>query len=256
MKFTARAIAAALMLSACASTSEPVSQAEGQWISLFNGRDLSGWTPKFAHHPLGENINNTFRVENGVLVVSYDGYTELGDQFGHLFYQTPYSHYRIRLEYRFVGEQIAGGPPWGLRNNGIMVHAQPPETMGFDQFFPDSVEVQLLGADGLNPRTTANLCTPGLSVLLNGERSEEHCFNSNVQGPAPGEWASIEVEVRGNQVIRHIVNGQVVMEYFEPLLDEQKPWSPTRALASGYIALQAESHGTEIRNVQLMVIEE
>ncbi len=250
MKCISGALAATFVLGACASSAP-----EPQWVSIFNGRDLSGWTPKFAHHPLGENYNNTFRVEGGVLVVSYDRYTELGDQFGHLFYQTPYSHYRIRFDYRFVGEQIPGSPAWGLRNNGIMVHSQPPETMALDQFFPDSVEVQLLGRDGVTPRTTANLCTPGISVLLNGERSEEHCFNSDQQGPAPGEWASIEVEVQGNQVIRHIVDGRVVMEYFEPLLDKDSSWSPTRALSSGYFALQAESHGTEMRDIEIMLLE-
>lgn len=250
MKKIALALAAACVLGSCASTPDP------EWVSIFNGRDLSGWTPKFAKHPLGENYNNTFRVEQGVLVVSYDRWTELDEQFGHLFYETPFSHYRIRLEYRFVGEQVPGGPDWALRNNGIMVHAQPPETMGLNQDFPDSVEVQLLGRDGVTPRTTANLCTPGLSVLLNGERSQDHCFLSQHQGPAPGEWASIEVEVQGNEVIRHIVDGEVVMEYFQPLLDEPKPWSSSAALSSGYIALQAESHGTEIRNIEIMVLDQ
>jgi hypothetical protein len=250
MKRLAQAAIAALLLTACASTPEP------QWVSIFNGRDLSGWTPKFTHHPLGENVNDTFRVEQGMLVVSYDRWTAFGGQFGHLFYETPYSHYRIRLEYRFVGEQVPGGPEWAVRNNGIMVHSQPPETMTLDQNFPNSVEAQLLGRDGVAPRTTANLCTPGISVLLNGERAGGgHCYNSDQQGPAPGEWASVEMEVQGSQVIRHIVNGRVVMEYSEPQVDNVSPWSPTRVLSSGYIALQAESHGTEIRNIELMALD-
>jgi hypothetical protein len=40
---------------------------------LFNGRDLTGWTPD---HPLQtyENYADTFRVEDGILRVSYDKY--------------------------------------------------------------------------------------------------------------------------------------------------------------------------------------
>ena len=47
------------------------------WIQLFNGRDLDGWTPKFAKHDLGENFNDTFRVEDGLLKVRYDKWTTL-----------------------------------------------------------------------------------------------------------------------------------------------------------------------------------
>lgn len=246
-----KTVAAALLLAACASAPQ-----EPQWEPLFNGRNLDGWTPKFAKHPLGVNLNNTFRVENGLLVIDYSGYQALDEQFGHLFYQTPYSHYRIRAEYRFVGEQVAGAPAWALRNNGLMLHSQPPETMGVDQPFPDSVEVQLLGGDGTNPRTTGNLCTPGLSVLLNGERSETHCFNSSSPTYAGDQWVTIEVEVNGGESIRHFINGQLVLEYSEPLLDATSAWAPTRDLTSGYIAIQAESHPTEFRRIEILNLDE
>jgi hypothetical protein len=44
------------------------------WLVLFNGKDLKGWTPKIAKHDLGDNFGNTFRVENGLLEVRYDKY--------------------------------------------------------------------------------------------------------------------------------------------------------------------------------------
>ena len=40
------------------------------WIQLFNGKDLEGWTPKFTGYPLGVNHLNTFRVEDGLFKVS------------------------------------------------------------------------------------------------------------------------------------------------------------------------------------------
>ena len=77
-----------------------------EWISLFNGKDLEGWDIKIKGFELNNNYKNTFRVENGNLVVSYDEWDKWNGEFGHIFYKTPYSHYRLRVEYRFVGEQV------------------------------------------------------------------------------------------------------------------------------------------------------
>ena len=94
----------------------PFMQAEEGWIQLFNGKDLEGWVPKIRYHKIGENYGNTFRVEDGVLKVGYDpqSYPEFKETFGHLFYNTPYSHYVLRAEYRFVGQQVKGGPTFSL----------------------------------------------------------------------------------------------------------------------------------------------
>ena len=125
-------------------------QAPGEsqdWIQLFNGRDLTGWTAKLTHHELGDNHAQTFRVEDGLLKVRYDRYTDgFKTRFGHLFYEKPYSYYRLRVEYRFVGEQAAQGPgAWAIRNSGIMFHSQPPQTIMKEQTFPISIEAQFLG---------------------------------------------------------------------------------------------------------------
>ncbi|MFZ9263055.1 MAG: family 16 glycoside hydrolase, partial [Chitinophagaceae bacterium] len=82
------------------------------WESMFNGKDLTGWTPKVRNYPAGENFGNTFRVEDGKLVVRYDAYDKFDERFGHLFYNKPYNYYRIRLEYRFIGDQAKDGPGW------------------------------------------------------------------------------------------------------------------------------------------------
>ena len=105
------------------------SPAPKSWKSLFNGKDLSGWTPKFKGYALGKNVKETFRVEDGLLKVSYENYEEWGTLFGHLFYEQEYSHYKLRVEYRFVGEQVAKGPGWAWRNNGVMIHGQSAESM-------------------------------------------------------------------------------------------------------------------------------
>ena len=92
----------------------------GDWRRLFNGRDLTGWTPKIRRHELGDNYADTFRVRDGALEVAYDGYDTFGEQFGHLFFAEPFSRYRLRLEYRFVGAQAPDAPSWAERNSGVI----------------------------------------------------------------------------------------------------------------------------------------
>src|SRR5687768_10533213 len=172
----------------------------GKWRQLFNGKDLDGWTPKITGHALNENFGKTFRVEDGVLKVSYDQYRDFGNQFGHLFFKEPFSNYRLRVEYRFVGEQVAGGPDWAFRNSGVMIHCQKPETMARDQKFPVSIEVQLLGGKGSGERPTANLCTPGTHVVMDGQLLKRHCTNSKSKTYHGDQWVTAELEVRGKKL--------------------------------------------------------
>ena len=82
-----------------------------QWIQLFNGRDLADWTIKFSKHDLGDNARNTFRVTDGLLQVRYDQWPSFNGECGHIFYKDPFSYYLLAAEYRFVGDQVTGGPP-------------------------------------------------------------------------------------------------------------------------------------------------
>lgn len=235
---------------------------EGQWITLFNGKDLKGWHPKITGYDLDDNFGNTFRVEDGLLKVRYDQYEKFEGQFGHLFYETPFSHYRMRIEYRFVGEQTPGGPGWAFRNSGIMFHCQMPKSMRKDQDFPVSIEAQMLGGNGTNKRTTANVCSPGTHLVMNDKLMTQHCINSKSETYHGDQWVTMEIEVHGNDKIRHLVNGQVVLEYEQPQLDEGDADAKklikdgNTMLSGGYIALQAESHPLDFRKVELMPLEQ
>lgn len=230
----------------------------GEWIQLFNGKNLEGWTPKIKGCALNDNFGNTFRVEDGVLKVSYSQYEEFGDKFGHLFYREPFTNYVIRVEYRFVGNQLAGGPGWALRNSGIMIHCQPPESLEKDEDFPVCLEVQLLGGTGTGERHTANLCTPGTHVVMEGKLITRHCNDSTSKTYHGDRWVTVEVEVRGSKTVRHIVEGQTVLAYTQPQLDDRDPYAQKRLKAGepriidhGYISLQSESHPVEFRKVEL-----
>ena len=246
--------------SGASPTADPNRQ---DWIQLFNGRDLDGWTPKFSKHDLGVNFNDTFRVENGALAIRYDKWTKFDGEFGHLFYKDPFSHYRLVAEYRFVGDQVAGGPGWARRNNGLMLHSPHPKTMLKDQDFPISIEVQLLGGFGDGkPRTTMNLCTPGSNVILNGKLHTPHCTNSTSKTYDGEQWVRAEVEVRGDELVKHILEGQTVLEYTKPQIGggNVSPVDPAvkvdgTPMTGGYISIQAETAPTEFRKIELLNLE-
>lgn len=234
-------------------------QEPSDWIQLFNGTDLTGWTPKIRGYAPGENFGNTFRVENGVLKVGYEAYDEFKDRFGHLFYKDRFGYYIIAVEYRFVGQQAKGGPSWALRNSGIMIHGQDPSTMPKDQDFPISIEVQLLGGDGTNPRTTMNLCTPGTNVVMDSKLITTHCLNSKSKTYHGEQWVRAEALVLGSSLIRHKIDGETLIEYVMPQIGggsvsghdpRQKP--DGKLLDGGTISLQSESHPVEFRKVELL----
>ncbi len=239
------------------------SKKKSDWITLFNGKDLTGWTPKITGYDAGVNFGNTFRVEDGILKVSYDQYdSAFNGRYGHLFYNKPFSSYLLHVEYRFVGEQCPGGAGWAFRNSGIMFHGQDPKTMAKDQLFPVSIEFQLLGGDGTNPRPTGNVCTPGTNIVMNDELITQHCTDSKAQTYHGDQWVTAELEVHGNGTIKHIINGDTVLTYSKPQLDptdstaQKLIKNDNLMLSSGTISLQSESHPVEFRNVKILLLDE
>lgn len=233
-----------------------------EWMQLFNGTNLDGWTPKITKHEVGDNFGDTFRVVDGLLTVSYDKYENFDEQFGHLFYDKEFSKYRMRLEYRFIGDQVAGGPGWAIRNSGIMIHGQSPQSMAKDQKFPVSIEVQLLGGNGVDNRNTGNLCTPGTNVVMDGKLVTRHCTSSKSKTYHGDQWVTCEIEVHGNKVIKHLINGDVVLTYEQSQLDKSDKDAQKLIrdgqlmLSGGTISLQSESHPVQFRKIELMELSE
>lgn len=262
------AITCARRSPAVSSTRDTIGDSDvPEWLQLFNGRDLEDWVPKFAGHEVGVNLNHTFRAENRLLKVRYDSWTEFNGEFGHLFYKRqPFSYYVVAVEYRFVGEQVRGAGPhlaWAIRNNGVMLHSQSPESMSLEQDFPISLEVQLLGGKGDgHARSTANLCTPGTHVMMADTLVTKHCISSASKTFEGDQWVRVEALVLGDSLIKHVVNGDTVLSYTRPhmgsgaanntspgVLREGKP------MARGYIAIQAETAPIDFRKVELLNLE-
>jgi hypothetical protein len=247
-------------------------QTAADWQPLFNGRDLTGWDIKIAGHPLNDNARNTFRVEDGMLRIAYDQYPAFDGKYGHLYYQTPFSHYRLRFQYRFTGNQTPGGAAWNVRNSGVMIHSQSAKSLDLRQDFPVSLEVQVLGGLGKGTRHTGNLCTPGTIVDLNGKNNPAHCIDSDSKTYDGDQWVNVEVIVWGDSLIHHLVEGDTVLTYTRPrigggFVHAQYDWKAAgfeetsgaawakrdgTLLGSGYIALQAESHPIDFRRIELL----
>jgi hypothetical protein len=239
---------------------QKINQSEStEWKELFNGKDLKDWTIKIRTHELGDNFANTFRVEDGMMKVRYDGYDTFNQQYGHIYYNQPYGYYLLQVQYRFMGEQATGGEGWALRNSGAMLHCQDPKTILKDQDFPISVEAQFLGGNGTDPRTTCNLCTPGTNVVLADTLFTPHCINSSSQTYHGEQWVTANFIVMGDTEIHHLAGTDTVMSYYKPQIGggNVNPVDPAvkidgMLLKSGYIALQSESHPIDFRKVALI----
>ena len=238
----------------------PASAAEPPWVKLFNGKNLDGWTAKICGHPVAENFANTFRVEDGIIKASYDGYGKFDKQFGHLFTNIAYSHYVLRMEYRFSGNMVADAPNYVNLNSGVMIHAQSPQSMGLNQGFPCSMEVQFLADEGKGKRTTANVCTPGTNLEMDGKLVTQHIIGSSAPTFPAEEWVKVEVEVHGSEQVIHRINGVEVLRYQRPQLDPRNDNAPAtdllvagadKILNYGHIALQAEGQPVWFRNIEL-----
>lgn len=223
----------------------PNAEKKSEWVQMFNGKDLTGWTPKFKGSEAGVNFKNVFKVRDGKLVVDYSEYGAWDGNFGHLFYDKPFSHYVLRAEYRFIGEQASKGPGWAWRNNGFMIHGQTLESMKKDQPFPASIEVQLLGGGENGERGNLNICTPGTQIEHKGKLTKAHVINAGGPTNRGEEWVTVEIEVRGSDVIRHKQDGKLVVEYNKPQLDDGT------LLEGGTISIQAETAPIEFRKIEI-----
>ena len=154
-----------------------------------------------------------------------------------------------------------------------MIHSQSAQSNDFEQHFPVSVELQLLG--GLEEgkvRTTGNMCSPGTNIVIDGKVDERHCIPSNSETYYGDQWVSAEMIVLGDSIIHHLIEGDTVLTYTKPQIDDafisnndsgngwrdfgvfSNTWKDRdgELLSSGYIALQAESHPIDFKDLQLL----
>jgi hypothetical protein len=234
---------------------------KGKWFSIFNGKNLDGWTPKVTGYKAGENPFDLFRVENGMLRVDYSRYNRFDGRFGHLFYKEKLSSYILHIEYRFTDLFLKDSPAYCYRNSGVMIHSQSAESMDVKQNWPVSLEAQLLGSTDSVKQKTANICTPGTTVFVKGVFTNEHCISSTSKYYFDNEWVSLDIIVHGGKDISFVIDGDTVLSFSHPqiggmLLPENYPIPEGTLLENGFVALQAEGQNIDFRKVELKILDE
>jgi hypothetical protein len=200
----------------------------------------------------------------------YDQYDRFDWKFGHIYTTQSYSHYILRFQYRFIGRALPDAPVWADRNSGVMLHSQSAESMGANQEFPVSLEMQLLADTGNNDRTTGNICTPGTQIVLSGVPRTEHCINAVSKYYPENTWVNATIEVYGDSLIRHIIETDTVLTYTKPtigggFISPEQSWlsahitdsllwinKANTSLSAGHIALQAEGSPVDFRRLEIL----
>ena len=229
------------------------------WKPIFNGKNLDGWKIKIAGYPLGENFGQTFRVADGILSIRYDQYGDnFNSRFGALYYGRKLKNYRLKVEYRFVGETAPGAPTWGFRDSGIQYLGQSPESVELKQQFPVCVEYNLHGGNGTEDRPTGELCVPGTSVEFAGSKNKQFCTPPDVKKTFHGDqWVTAEIEIRDGKII-HFVNGEQILSaanaHYNPEHEFGKVFATKNSgvILDGFVSLQSNSHPIDFRQIELM----
>jgi hypothetical protein len=267
MKYTSLYLAIVTLTLSLLSACEPSQKTSAQWTPILN--DPSDWTIKMGGQDLHEDADKTFQLHDGILKV----YGEKRDQsvkVGHMFYnKKPSPNFRLRFEYRFTGKQFQSDENWPEQYGGVVFHAQSPTSMGLKQDYPICLEFQLLGGKNTGERPTGNVCTIGTQVFTADTLNPSHCINSTSPTFDGDRWVKAEMEVWGDSLIRHYIEGVPVLEYTHPQIGggfvspsfdwikgNVKDWEEWAAndgtpLKEGFLAIQAHDP-IEFRAMELL----
>jgi len=248
-----------LIIATSALLSFDAAPSKSSWKPIFNGKDLNGWKIKIAGFPVGENFGNTFRVENAILSIRYDQYGEnFNNRFGALYFDRKLKNFRLKLEYRFVGETAPGAPVWGFRDSGIQYLGQDPATVELNQQFPVCVEFNLHGGNGKEERPTGELCTPGTTIEIKGKKNENFCTVPEVKRTFHGDqWVTAEIQITDGKVT-HFANGEEIMHGGNARYDAKHEFGKkfiqqnAGILTEGFVSLQSNSHPIDFRKIEIL----
>lgn len=204
-----------------------------QTISLFNGKDLTGWHVDVPEADSKSDIKPSFIIRDRNLVT-------LGAPRGHLITDIQFENYRLEVEYRFAGKP---------GNCGVLLHASKPRALY--EMFPQSIEAQLnsghagdfwcIGEDITVPDMVERRGPKEKWGITEGKARRIVNLTDDSEKPA-GEWNTMTLECVGNE-IKVWVNDDLVNH------------GSNCTASKGQIALQAEGAEVEFRKLELTPIE-
>ncbi len=194
------------------------SGAHGAPITLFNGRDLTGWQGFLGD---GSDPKTVWSVaEGGVLVCK-------GTPVGYIQTEAEYKDYVLELEWRWDPAVTEG------RNSGVLLRK-----IGPDKVWPKALEAQLQDGSAGDFWTIDEFAAKTAPERTNGRNTKKTHANEK---PA-GEWNRYRITVDHGAVTLE-VNGEVLNQASE-CLD-----------VPGRIALQSEGAPIQFRNIRLTPLE-
>jgi hypothetical protein len=153
------------------------------WVSLFNGKDLSGWKA---------NGDEKWVVEQGTILGE-----STANKYGYLTTEKTYRNFDLRL--KFKGE--ADG------NSGLFLHSR---ITGIDPAHGPDIEGMQVEVDPSPGKHTGGLYeSAGREWVAMPTAEAEKALKR-------GEWNDLEVSVHGNRIITH-VNGVKVADFTDPV---------------------------------------
>jgi hypothetical protein len=152
---------------------------QSEWISLFNGKDLTGWK---------NNGEEKWIVEQGTILCE-----NAANKYGYLTTEKIYHDFRLRL--KFKGE--AAG------NSGVFFHAH---ITGIDPQHGPDIEGMQAEVDPSVGKHTGGLYESGGRGWVAMPTAEGE------QALKPGEWNDLEVSVKGNHIVTQL-NGVKIVDF-------------------------------------------
>ena len=201
--------------------------------SLFNGKDLIGWTMDVPAHDKKPDLPKPFIVRDGMLV-------SLGKPFGHLLTEKKFENYRLIVEYRFAGKP---------GNCGVLVHAS--KLRNLYKMYPQSIEVQMNHTHaGDFWCIVENIEVPNMITRRGAkekwgitEGKARRILNLTDGSEKPvGEWNRMKIECLGDEV-KVWVNSELVNH------------GHSCTAKRGKLSIQAEGSEVEFRRLDLTTIQ-
>ena len=236
--------------------------AESEWKSLFNGKDLSGWSVTVDKLPVGQDPDRIVQVREGAIHMYPDADPELKVPFGVITHEGSFSRFHLALEYRWLEKKFAPRKN-AIRDAGLLYHAS-----GIEKIWPPSVEYQIQEGDSgdiifiqesgfswAHPQPDLAPQGQGDASLLpeNGgflrKAKNQTYFGRFPEYDHPG-WNRAEVIVHADESAEHILNGHTRsrLEHMQHL--------GGGVLKEGKICLQFEGAEIQYRKIEIKELDE